>query len=259
VNDEEIIAKIRKYHGEELPPPAPASAVAELEAAVGHPMPPLLKRIYLEVADGRFDDRRSVLPLTSRTGRRSGEGTVLGAYRSWMAGRYYDPDRSIHLDGGSDPFGVDPDHPPFVVPLRYWGCLTYSFVDWRTPEGRTWGCDSGILFYEKFTVAQRLTRWLAGHEDYPEPAPRRGRLVHIDGGFHPNRLPAGIHAAHDQKKWTFRSARSHAPIPGAWQATIFGPQPGSHTDGDSQVILSPEPDSHLWWMDLDIPPVCSRR
>lgn len=42
----QIIHRIREQDAVgELPPSAPAEAVAELEAAVGHPMPPLLKRI----------------------------------------------------------------------------------------------------------------------------------------------------------------------------------------------------------------------
>jgi hypothetical protein len=55
MTDDEIIQRIRDQDtAGELPPPAPPEAVAELEAAVGYPMPPLLKRIYLEVADGGF-------------------------------------------------------------------------------------------------------------------------------------------------------------------------------------------------------------
>ncbi|MGJ5748784.1 hypothetical protein FB563_6341 [Streptomyces puniciscabiei] len=55
MTDDEIIHRIREQDAAgELPPPAPPEAVAELEAVVGHPMPPLLKRIYLEVADGGF-------------------------------------------------------------------------------------------------------------------------------------------------------------------------------------------------------------
>ena len=53
MTDDEIIHGIREQDvAGELPKPVPPEAVAELEAVVGHPMPPLLKRIHLEVADG---------------------------------------------------------------------------------------------------------------------------------------------------------------------------------------------------------------
>ncbi|MEU9339463.1 hypothetical protein AB0D49_41045 [Streptomyces sp. NPDC048290] len=55
MTDDEIIYRLREQDAAgELPPPASPEAVAELEAVVGHPMPPLLRRIYLEVADGGF-------------------------------------------------------------------------------------------------------------------------------------------------------------------------------------------------------------
>ncbi|MFF4274086.1 hypothetical protein [Streptomyces sp. NPDC001536] len=45
MTDDEIIHRIREQDAPgELPPPAPPEVVAELEAAVGHAMPPLLKR-----------------------------------------------------------------------------------------------------------------------------------------------------------------------------------------------------------------------
>ncbi|MET8454318.1 hypothetical protein [Streptomyces sp. NPDC005209] len=65
MTDDEIINRIREEDADgELPPPAPPEAVAELEEAVGHPMPPLLKRISLEVADGGFGRWGEALSLT---------------------------------------------------------------------------------------------------------------------------------------------------------------------------------------------------
>ncbi|MER5338483.1 hypothetical protein [Micromonospora sp. NPDC002717] len=46
MTDDGIIQRIREHApAGELPPPAPPEAVDELEAAVGHAMPALLKRI----------------------------------------------------------------------------------------------------------------------------------------------------------------------------------------------------------------------
>ena len=35
-----------------LPPPAPPEAVVEAEKVIGFPLPPLLRRLYTEVANG---------------------------------------------------------------------------------------------------------------------------------------------------------------------------------------------------------------
>ncbi|MEU1371747.1 hypothetical protein ABZ454_37470 [Streptomyces sp. NPDC005803] len=119
MTDDEIIHRIREQDAAgELPTPAPPEAVAELETAVGHPMPPLLKRIYLEVADGGFGRWGKALSLTDTTYKlqrqRSAAGGVLGG-------------RSI------------PNYPPSVVPLLAWDCAIWPLVDYSTPEGRMWG------------------------------------------------------------------------------------------------------------------------
>lgn len=44
-------------------PPAAAAAVAEAEAILGHPLPPLLRRIYAEVAEGGFGPGTGLFPL----------------------------------------------------------------------------------------------------------------------------------------------------------------------------------------------------
>lgn len=37
-----------------LPPPAAAAALERAERAIGHPFPPFLRRVYVEIADGGF-------------------------------------------------------------------------------------------------------------------------------------------------------------------------------------------------------------
>jgi len=155
VTDDEIIMRIQEHHAGELPPPAPPEAMAELEAAVGHRMPPLLKRIYLEVANGGFGRWGGALSLTEFTD----EPPALEAYSEWVKG-----------------YGVD--YPTSVVPLLTWGCAIWSLVDFSTPEGRMWGWDPNVrclrhaLFPEDFTLAERLTGWLDSREDFPTPPAR---------------------------------------------------------------------------------------
>jgi len=81
LTDDEIIHRIREQDAAgELPTPAPPEAVAELETAEGHPMPPLLKRIYLEVADGGFGRWGEALSLTDTTYSFSDSGRLLEEY-----------------------------------------------------------------------------------------------------------------------------------------------------------------------------------
>ena len=156
VTDNEIIDRIRRQgEASSLPPPAPAQAVAEFEAAVGAPMPRLLKRIYVEVADGGFGRGGEALSLTDTTYSFSDSPRLVREYRSWSQ---------------------RPHHPPTVVPLLTWGCAIWSFVDYSTDDGQMWAWDPHVrclehaLFAEHVTVAQRLMGWLDGIEDFPRPS-----------------------------------------------------------------------------------------
>lgn len=53
--DDELIMAVREHVASwELPAPASAMAVSNVQETVGHPMPQLLRRLYLEVANGGF-------------------------------------------------------------------------------------------------------------------------------------------------------------------------------------------------------------
>ncbi|WP_406455260.1 SMI1/KNR4 family protein [Streptomyces sp. NBC_01622] len=156
MTEDEIIRAVReRYPAGERPPTAPPEAVAELEAVVGYPMPPLLKRIHLEVADGGFGRRGEALSLTE------------------TEFRYSDGERLVEEYLGRR--GA-PGHPPSVVPLLTWGCAIWSLVDFSTPEGRMWGWDPNArcpvhgeaLFPEDLTLAERLQGWLDGTAAFPK-------------------------------------------------------------------------------------------
>lgn len=158
MTDEEIIQRTREQVREdpESPFPATPEAVAELEAAVGHPMPPLLKRIYLEVADGGFGRCGEALAVAEDYAFSDSDRT-LTEYLRWR---------------------TRPGYPPSVVPLLTWGCNIWSLVDYSTPEGRTWGWDPHLedpLFPDDYTLAQRLSGWLEGRNDFPKPPTPPGR------------------------------------------------------------------------------------
>lgn len=160
VTDDEILEGLRaQMSATNALPPAPLEAIEELEAEVGYAMPPLLRRIYLELADGGFGRGGEALSLTDQTCRFSEAPPLLEAYlEGW---------RDVPEEEGR------PEHPRPVVPLLTWGCAIWSLVDYSTTEGRMWGWDPNVycpkhrLFPEQYALAERLSNWLEGREDFP--------------------------------------------------------------------------------------------
>jgi SMI1/KNR4 family protein SUKH-1 len=68
-----------------LPGPADDAAVARAEAALGVPLPPFLRRAYVEVADGGFGPGGGLLPIDAAVAalRRMRTGDELPRGRSW--------------------------------------------------------------------------------------------------------------------------------------------------------------------------------
>ncbi|MEV4324296.1 SMI1/KNR4 family protein [Microbispora rosea] len=157
--DDEIIAAISELP--DLPPTASASAVIEAERTIGSPLPPLLRRLYLEVANGGFGPGRGILGVP--TG---------GAYRSREITFY-------HKIWNARP---DPYVPPGLVWLHNWGTAIWSLVDCRDLAGPMWiwdpmgpylrpdrlGLEEGIrvdrsvLTPQNMTLAEWLTECLRG-------------------------------------------------------------------------------------------------
>jgi SMI1 / KNR4 family (SUKH-1) len=141
---------------EPLPPlvPATAEAVAAAEDTIGFALPPLLRRLYLEVGDGGFGPGYGLLGLSdghSEGGHGAGN-TALGLYRREHEG----PARQPCLAPG-------------LLPICSWGCGIYSFVDCSQPQGPMWGLDPNpvssdedALYAQGFNLAGWLGRWIDG-------------------------------------------------------------------------------------------------
>jgi hypothetical protein len=135
---------------ERLPPPTPTppEAVEEAQVMVGHPLPGLLRRLYLEVGNGGFGPGYGILGVRGGHGD-DYERTAIDLDRTWGT-------------------------PEGFLAICYWGCAIYSLVDCTDSEARMWGCDpnpapEGIspLFREPLTLAQWLGRWIEGRLEQP--------------------------------------------------------------------------------------------
>ncbi|MEV5210412.1 hypothetical protein AB0K35_23355 [Micromonospora sp. NPDC053740] len=134
-----------------LPPLEPASvqAVNDAERVLGYPLPPLLRRIYVEVANGGF-------------------GPVLG-----VAGGCTDDLGRTAVDR------LHPREPAGLLPIAYWGCAIYSYVDCAGQRAVMWGFDpnSGLgehSFYpEGISLVDWLDGWLNGSLEPPHLDPVR--------------------------------------------------------------------------------------
>ncbi|GAA3455684.1 SMI1/KNR4 family protein [Dactylosporangium matsuzakiense] len=127
-----------------LPPRAPVSEedVRRAEAAIGYRLPPLARRIYLELANG-------------------------GVGRSSGIERLIDGDFTLG-ESTDEPPGTwdDPDEPPAlprgVVFFCDFGCAMWALLDCRHPLGQMWWLDQGERYKLHLTLREWFAAWLAG-------------------------------------------------------------------------------------------------
>jgi hypothetical protein len=142
VTDDEVVEALRTVaRAGILPPPATSEAVAEAEKVIRFPLPPLLRRLYLEVANGGFGPGKGILGVSG--------GTAQGTFAD-IAELYQD---------GPDPSGRIPAG---LVLIYDWGCTTWSLVDFRDPAGAMWCNHEGEHWPQGMNLAEWLTSTLAG-------------------------------------------------------------------------------------------------
>jgi hypothetical protein len=148
-------AMVRRYRS----PVATLEAVLEVEEAIGCPLPPLLRRLFLEVANGGFGPHRGILGVRGdQPGAHHDAGDdLLDAYRGSRS-------------------GPGPHVPRQMLWLFDWGCCIWSLVDCSRPEGQMWVWDphgaedpspANSLFRQAMTFTEWLAAWLQGQLSDP--------------------------------------------------------------------------------------------
>jgi hypothetical protein len=142
VTDDEVVEALRTAaRAGTLPPPATPEAVIEAEEVIGFPLPPLLRRLYVEVANGGLGPREGILGV--RGGRAQGNFADIAEL----------------YEDGPDPSGRIPAG---LVLIYDWGCTIWSLVDFRDPVGPMWCTHQGEHWPQGITLSQWLTSTLAG-------------------------------------------------------------------------------------------------
>ncbi|MEW2625747.1 SMI1/KNR4 family protein [Streptomyces sp. NPDC048106] len=146
MTEDEMVERLRVVaRARDMPPPATPEAVAEAERIIGFRVPPLLRRLYLDVANGGFGPGRGVL------GVRGG---------NWDGGNFQ------HIaelyEQGPDPSGRIPAG---MVLLYDWGCTIWSMADFRDPSGPMWCTHQGDFWPQGITLAEWIADTTAGSQN----------------------------------------------------------------------------------------------
>jgi hypothetical protein len=167
MTDEEILEAIRSIpRFKELPEPANEKAVAEAEEVNGYRLPPLLRRIYLEVANGGFGPNEYGNGILGVPGVKWPDDGYYGEWEDIVD--VYRAFSAPHPD-------IPPswDVPPYLVWLFDWGCAIWSLVDCRDEKGQMWGWDPNndidrALFPQNMNLAEWIAKALEGLRPFPK-------------------------------------------------------------------------------------------
>lgn len=106
--------------GSKLPKPLPAAKITAGEETIGRKLPPLLTRIYTEVANGGFGDSYGLLGLVGGPKNEAGHDVI----RLWKEMRKPDPNDDLWKWRDE------------LLPIGHLGCGMYHCVDCRSKSGK---------------------------------------------------------------------------------------------------------------------------
>ncbi|SPF80511.1 SMI1/KNR4 family protein [Pseudoprimorskyibacter insulae] len=144
-------------------PPATPAALDHAEASIGHPLPPLLRQIYVQIANGGFGPGYGLLGLTD--GATDDRGNT--------ADQLYTAFRTAPAPNGAWPDGL--------VPLCHFGGGIYHCLHLPTTRMAYWDPtlwdESAPMTTAIFDLGQVfrdwLTAWAEARSTWADPAPTR--------------------------------------------------------------------------------------
>ncbi|MGH4031337.1 hypothetical protein ACQB60_20655 [Actinomycetota bacterium Odt1-20B] len=102
MTDDEVVEELReRARALSLPAPATEAAVTEAELVIGFPLPPLLRRLYLEVANGGFGPGEGIVGV--RGGASQGDRWPQGVDLAQWLGEAMNNTLSVHRLLASQP------------------------------------------------------------------------------------------------------------------------------------------------------------
>jgi hypothetical protein len=135
-----------------LRPAVTRETLAHAEALIGRPFPPLVQRLYGEVANGGFGPGLGLLPLAVSE---SDEQTSAPAEESSVVGTYTEFRRH--------------SWPAELLPVCDWGCAAWSCVDTSAAEATIVTHDDVAgATVTTFSLASWLEAWLNGVDLWKE-------------------------------------------------------------------------------------------
>ena len=153
MTEDEVFAALEELaRHSEWPAPASEAEVQAAERVIGHPVPPFLRTLYLQVANGGFGPEDGVMGV---------RGGARGPIFADIAELYSE---------GPDPTGLTPDGLVLIVD---WGCSIWTMSDFRATSGNIWSSVEGELIDEHMSIAEWLGRSVA--EGIEPPGPHSGR------------------------------------------------------------------------------------
>ncbi|MFD0855965.1 SMI1/KNR4 family protein [Actinomadura adrarensis] len=141
-----IFEAVAAATGPDLPPVATPEAVTEAELAIGYPLPPLLRRLYLELGNGGFGPRNAITGILDLD-RDFHHGDIFESLNHSAVEYRHDPDKRM----------------AGMVALLEWGCAISTLLDCRDPGGQMWGWDPDTCCREHSLFPMDITfnEWLA--------------------------------------------------------------------------------------------------
>lgn len=150
----ELLSRVARALPEGHPGPARPEKLELLEAEAGNPLPDLMRRIYLELADGGWGPAYGVLGVDSGHTDDLG-GRLADVYRTWHETK--------------DPMPSALSLPRSWVPFLHAGCAMHFCVETSNPDGEVLLFDPNpgppieqCLLWRTSSFAEFVRLWLDG-------------------------------------------------------------------------------------------------